>query len=283
MQGIKIEVWNRFSRQVGEPNIFLLLHFQFRKSSLTYLGLRKVLYEMCRTLHYSERVADAKTRASATKCPIVFYEAVEHGRGVCAGSVPKLTLPIDVQGGMFYLNVTCGKKLRYLGVNPISTKLTLLTTIVIFDSVHKMASEVFAYAPYDARVLTTYIMAPKMGLQELDKSELETRKNCADIETRAHATKFPTAFCEAFGPGFVFERVYTNSLYKIMKEHKNPKVLSEDSWKDLGLQSSTAATRNATIKLLGFLKPVSLSELLRRQFQHAFGVIGSCKNKSGRG
>ncbi|CAL9242492.1 unnamed protein product [Arabidopsis halleri] len=58
-----------------------------------------------------------------------------------------------------------------------------------------------------------------------------------------------------------------------MKEHKNPKVLKPflvyltDSWKDLGLQSSTAATRNATIKLLGFLKPVILSELLRRQFQ----------------
>ncbi|KAL6614281.1 hypothetical protein ACP70R_036551 [Stipagrostis hirtigluma subsp. patula] len=93
----------------------------------------------------------------------------------------------------------------------------------------------------------------------------------ADIKTRAHAMKCLTAFCEAVGPGFVFER-----LYKIMKEHKNPKVLSEgilwmvsavedfgvsnlklkdmiDFCKDIGLQSSAAATRNATIKLIGML------------------------------
>ncbi|XP_022845659.1 protein MOR1-like isoform X2 [Olea europaea var. sylvestris] len=65
-------------------------------------------------------------------------------------------------------------------------------------------------------------------------------------------------------------------LYKIMKEHKNPKVLSEgilwmvsavedfgvsylklkdliDFCKDIGLQSSAAATRNSTIKLIGVL------------------------------
>ncbi|XP_025815164.1 protein MOR1 isoform X4 [Panicum hallii] len=93
----------------------------------------------------------------------------------------------------------------------------------------------------------------------------------ADIKTRAHAMKCLTAFCEAVGPGFVFDR-----LYKIMKEHKNPKVLSEgilwmvsavedfgisnlklkdmiDFCKDIGLQSSAAATRNATIKLIGML------------------------------
>ncbi|KQK10308.1 protein MOR1 isoform X2 [Brachypodium distachyon] len=93
----------------------------------------------------------------------------------------------------------------------------------------------------------------------------------ADIKTRAPAMKCLTAFCEAVGPGFVFER-----LYKIMKEHKNPKVLSEgvlwmvsavedfgisnlklkdmiDFCKDTGLQSSAAATRNATIKLIGVL------------------------------
>lgn len=29
----------------------------------------------------------------------------------------------------------------------------------------------------------------------------------ADIKTRAHAMKCLTAFCEAVGPGFVFERV----------------------------------------------------------------------------
>ncbi|GJM92767.1 hypothetical protein PR202_ga09263 [Eleusine coracana subsp. coracana] len=93
----------------------------------------------------------------------------------------------------------------------------------------------------------------------------------ADIKTRGHAMKCLTAFCEAVGPGFVFDR-----LYKIMKEHKNPKVLTEgvlwmvsavedfgisnlklkdmiDFCKDTGLQSSVAATRNATIKLIGML------------------------------
>ncbi|CAL5346001.1 unnamed protein product [Camellia sinensis] len=45
----------------------------------------------------------------------------------------------------------------------------------------------------------------------------------ADIKTRAHAMKCLTTFSEAVGPGFIFDRV----LYKIMKEHKNPKVLSE--------------------------------------------------------
>ncbi|CAN1226033.1 Protein MOR1 [Linum grandiflorum] len=91
----------------------------------------------------------------------------------------------------------------------------------------------------------------------------------ADIKTRAQAMKCLTTFSEAVGPGFVFER-----LYKIMREHKNPKVLSEgilwmvsavedfgvahvklkdliDFCKDVGLQSSVAASRNATIKLLG--------------------------------
>ncbi|XP_015878689.2 protein MOR1 isoform X2 [Ziziphus jujuba] len=93
----------------------------------------------------------------------------------------------------------------------------------------------------------------------------------ADIKTRIHAMKCLTTLSEAVGPGFIFDR-----LYKIMKEHKNPKVLSEGlSWmvsavedfgishlklkdlidfcKETGLQSSAAATRNATIKLLGAL------------------------------
>ncbi|KAE8658713.1 Protein MOR1 [Hibiscus syriacus] len=100
---------------------------------------------------------------------------------------------------------------------------------------------------------------------------LGVSERVADMKTRAHAMKCLTSFCEAIGPGFVFER-----LYKIMKEHKNPKVLSEgllwmvsaiddfgvshlklkdliDFCKDTGLQSSAAATRNATIKLLGAL------------------------------
>ncbi|KAH7857794.1 hypothetical protein Vadar_016518 [Vaccinium darrowii] len=93
----------------------------------------------------------------------------------------------------------------------------------------------------------------------------------ADIKTRTQAMKCLTIFSEAVGPGFIFDR-----LYKIMKEHKNPKVLSEgilwmvsaiedfgvshlklkdliDFCKDTGLQSSAAATRNATIKLIGAL------------------------------
>ncbi|KAI4304346.1 hypothetical protein MLD38_039873 [Melastoma candidum] len=100
---------------------------------------------------------------------------------------------------------------------------------------------------------------------------LGVSERVADIKTRSHAMKCLTAFSEAVGPGFVFER-----LYKIMREHKNPKVLSEgilwmvtavedfgvsylklkdliDFCKDIGLQSSTAATRNATIKLIGVL------------------------------
>lgn len=93
----------------------------------------------------------------------------------------------------------------------------------------------------------------------------------SDIKTRAQAIKCLTAFCEAVGPGFIFDR-----LFKIMKEHKNPKVLSEgllwmvtavddfginhlklkdviDFAKDVGLQSSVPATRTAAIKLLGVL------------------------------
>ncbi|XP_077250058.1 protein MOR1-like isoform X3 [Tasmannia lanceolata] len=93
----------------------------------------------------------------------------------------------------------------------------------------------------------------------------------ADIKTRTHAMKCLSSFSEAVGPGFVFER-----LFKITREHKNPKVLSEgiawmvsavedfgvlhlklkdliDFCKDTGLQSSAAATRNSTIKLIGAL------------------------------
>ncbi|KAK7391401.1 hypothetical protein VNO78_19817 [Psophocarpus tetragonolobus] len=93
----------------------------------------------------------------------------------------------------------------------------------------------------------------------------------ADIKTRAPAMKCLSTLSEAVGPGFIFER-----LYKIMKEHKNPKVLSEgilwmvsavedfgvlhiklkdliDFLKEIGLQSSAAATRNASIKFLGVL------------------------------
>lgn len=100
---------------------------------------------------------------------------------------------------------------------------------------------------------------------------LGVSERVADIKTRAHAMRCLTTFCESVGPGFIFER-----MYKIMKEHKNPKVLSEgllwmvsavedfgisllklkdliDFCKDVGLQSSAPATRNATIKLIGAL------------------------------
>ncbi|GKC91483.1 protein MOR1 [Tanacetum coccineum] len=94
----------------------------------------------------------------------------------------------------------------------------------------------------------------------------------ADIKTCAQAMKCLTTFSEAMCTGFIFE-----IMSKIMKEHKNPKVLSEGLlWmvfsvddfgsahlklkdvfnfcKDTGLQSSAiAATRNATIKLIGVL------------------------------
>ncbi|KAL1295566.1 uncharacterized protein [Arachis hypogaea] len=79
-------------------------------------------------------------------------------------------------------------------------------------------------------------------------------------------------------------------LYKIMNEHKNPKVLSDghlwivsvddfgvshiklkeliDFPKETGLQSSAAVTRNASIKLLGvlhrFIGPVLLIPSMRR-------------------
>ncbi|KAG0567085.1 hypothetical protein KC19_7G108600 [Ceratodon purpureus] len=92
-----------------------------------------------------------------------------------------------------------------------------------------------------------------------------------DIKTRIQATKCLTTFCEAVGPKFVLER-----LFKIMKDHKNPKVLAEGlSWmatalddfgighvplkdlisfcKDTGLGSSAAPVRTATIKLFGVL------------------------------
>ncbi|XP_042428595.1 protein MOR1-like [Zingiber officinale] len=96
-------------------------------------------------------------------------------------------------------------------------------------------------------------------------------ERAADIKTRNQAMKCLTTFSEAVGPGFIFDR-----LYKIMKEHKNPKVSTEGiSWmvsavedfgivhiklkdlidfcKEFGLQSSTAQIRNATVKLIGIL------------------------------
>ncbi|XP_057833318.2 protein MOR1-like isoform X1 [Cryptomeria japonica] len=100
---------------------------------------------------------------------------------------------------------------------------------------------------------------------------LGVAERVADIKTRIQAMQCLTAFCEAVGPNFIFDR-----LYKIMKEHKNPKVLSEGvTWmaaavedfgvshiklkdliefcKDIGLQSSAAATRTSTTKLIGIL------------------------------
>ncbi|GJX72623.1 protein MOR1 [Tanacetum coccineum] len=83
------------------------------------------------------------------------------------------------------------------------------------------------------------------------------------LKTRAQAMKCLTTFSEAMGTGFIFER-----LSKIMKEHKNPKVLSEGLlWmvsvgdfvvahlklKDV-FDFCKDATRNATIKLIGVLQ-----------------------------
>lgn len=93
----------------------------------------------------------------------------------------------------------------------------------------------------------------------------------AEIRTRPHALKCLTVLSEAVGPGFIFER-----LYSTLKEHKNPKVLSEgilwmvsavedfgisyldlkdliDFCKRVGLQSTGVASRNATVKLIGAL------------------------------
>ncbi|GKE34654.1 protein MOR1, partial [Tanacetum coccineum] len=85
----------------------------------------------------------------------------------------------------------------------------------------------------------------------------------AALKTRAQAMKCLTTFSEAMGTGFIFER-----LSKIMKEHKNPKVLSEGLlWmvsvgdfvvahlklKDV-FDFCKDATRNATIKLIGVLQ-----------------------------
>ncbi|GKC52757.1 protein MOR1, partial [Tanacetum coccineum] len=99
------------------------------------------------------------------------------------------------------------------------------------------------------------------------------------LKTRAQAMKCLTTFSEAMGTGFIFER-----LSKIMKEHKNPKVLSEGLlWmvsvddfgvahlklkdvfhfcNDIGLQSSAAATTIiATIKLIGVLHKLVGSDI----------------------
>ncbi|GKB14129.1 protein MOR1 [Tanacetum coccineum] len=101
-----------------------------------------------------------------------------------------------------------------------------------------------------------------------------------DIKTRAQAIKCLTTFSEAMGTYFIFERTS-----KIMKEHKNPKVLSEgllwmvfaiddfgvahlklkdvfDFCNDIGLQSSAAATTIiATIKLIGVLHKLVGSDI----------------------
>lgn len=93
----------------------------------------------------------------------------------------------------------------------------------------------------------------------------------SDIKLRIQATKCLTSFCEVVEPSFVINRLLT-----LWKDHKNPKVVSEGlTWmltaledfgvglipvkevitfcKDVALQSSTAATRNAAVKLLGLL------------------------------
>ncbi|GJT27242.1 protein MOR1 [Tanacetum coccineum] len=84
----------------------------------------------------------------------------------------------------------------------------------------------------------------------------------AALKTRAQAMKWLTTFSVAMGIGFIYKR-----MSKIMKEHKNPKVLSEGLlWMvyvdDFGVAHLKLkdvfdfckdATRNATIKLIGVL------------------------------
>ncbi|GBG84830.1 hypothetical protein CBR_g39205 [Chara braunii] len=90
-----------------------------------------------------------------------------------------------------------------------------------------------------------------------------------DIKLRIQSIACLTAYCEAVGPQFVFNR-----MYKLTKEHRNPKVLSEgvlfmvsaidefgltylkmkdllDFARDFCLQSSVPAVRNGAVKLLG--------------------------------
>ncbi|CAH8278809.1 unnamed protein product [Arabidopsis lyrata] len=54
-----------------------------------------------------------------------------------------------------------------------------------------------------------------------------TNEQVVDIKTRSSAMKWPTAFYESFGPKFDIKKFRVGSLLKNMKEHKNPKVLSE--------------------------------------------------------
>ncbi|ONM36965.1 Protein MOR1 [Zea mays] len=116
---------------------------------------------------------------------------------------------------------------------------------------------------------------------------LGVSERVADIKTRTYAMKCLTAFCEAVGPGFVFDRVRDtirlllflfkrSSTFVQSTQLGDFMVLSDgilwmvsavedfgisnlklkdmiDFCKDIGLQSSAAVTRNATIKLIGML------------------------------
>lgn len=50
------------------------------------------------------------------------------------------------------------------------------------------------------------------NLPDFSINSLGTSERVADIKTRASAMKCLTAFCEAVGPGFVFERVCAGSV-----------------------------------------------------------------------
>ncbi|GKC48479.1 protein MOR1 [Tanacetum coccineum] len=116
--------------------------------------------------------------------------------------------------------------------------------------------------------------------QEVDIPGWSICERVVDIKTRAQAMKCLTNFSKAMGTSFIIERTS-----KIMKEHKNPKVLSEgllwmvfaiddfgvahlklkdvfDFCNDIGLQSSAAATTIiATIKLIGVLHKLVGSDI----------------------
>ncbi|EFH40123.1 hypothetical protein ARALYDRAFT_917687 [Arabidopsis lyrata subsp. lyrata] len=91
-----------------------------------------------------------------------------------------------------------------------------------------------------------------------------TNEQVVDIKTRSSAMKWPTAFYESFGPKFDIKKFRVGSLLKNMKEHKNPKVLSE------GLLWMVSAVDDCGASLLNFKV---LKFFLLRNFQLLISLI----------
>ncbi|KAG6419092.1 hypothetical protein SASPL_121301 [Salvia splendens] len=118
------------------------------------------------------------------------------------------------------------------------------------------------------------------GLESASESSFVRRSAASMLSGKKPITAAPAATKKATsgksGTNKKGDAGGKTKMYKIMKEHKNPKVLSEcllwmvsavddfgtshiklkdliDFCKDIGLQSSAAATRNATVKLIGVL------------------------------